>query len=425
MFFKKNKTEELKEEPLGYWEKESYMQIVPETPAGEFLDSMCERVSKIEGVEILEESKLTQKEPGRIRLKYDGEEYEVGYYPSRFSLPEMYINRNYFFTENEAERLRKAEGALTIFMEFRENSKKSYHLQLKIAAAMIPSLIGIMDESAEKMLPPSWVKMAAESKVLPAATDLFTVQAVSSESGEVWLHTHGLCRCGVTELEILQSDRENYNNHYNLISTLASYLLDKRAEPGESAYIGVLSDRRPVVAAYVPWTEGLGEYKNLGLGGLSDRQDGHRSKTSIIFIYQSEEDENQGKLSKVSVYNDLWGDNPIFFISDEETDRMKALAEERFDFVKEAAKNEENKIIIKIGLHVDNAGSGHDREHIWFELIGFEGDKFRAKLIQEPYDVKDMHEGDEGLYTVSDITDWIIYTPDFAVNPGTAYLLKR
>lgn len=97
MFFKKNKPEELKEEPLGYWEKESYMQIVPETPAGEFLDSMCERVSKIEGVEILEESKLTQREPGRIKLKYDGEEYEVGYYPSRFSLPEMYINRNYFF----------------------------------------------------------------------------------------------------------------------------------------------------------------------------------------------------------------------------------------------------------------------------------------------------------------------------------------
>ena len=72
MFFKKNRTEELKEEPLGYWEKESYMQIVPETPAAEFLDSMCERVSKIEGVEILGESRLTQKEPGRIRLKYDG-----------------------------------------------------------------------------------------------------------------------------------------------------------------------------------------------------------------------------------------------------------------------------------------------------------------------------------------------------------------
>lgn len=420
MFFNKNKIEELKEEPLGYWEKESYMQVIPENPTKELLESVCERISNIDGIKIIEKEKLTENEPGKIKLNYENEEYVVGYYPSNFSVPEVYINKNYYFSEKELKKLNNAKTSLTIFMKFNEDSKKSYHLQLKIALAMIPDLIGIMDESAEKIMPPSWVKMTADSKILPSSNDLFTVQAVSNEKGEVWLHTHGLCRCGVTELEILQSDKENYSNHCNLITTFASYLIDKKKKNSKSAYIGLLSNNQPVVSTYVSWTKGLGEYKNLELGNLQDRKDGHKSKTSIIFVYKSEEDEKQGKLTKVSEFDNLWGDNPIFFISDEETANMKRLAEERFYLVKEEAKNEENKIIIKIGLPVDDK---NNCEHIWFQLISFEGDKFKAKLLQEPYNVKDIHEGDERWYTIQDITDWIIYTPKFTVSPRNAYLL--
>lgn len=422
MFFNKNKIKELQEEPLGYWEKESYMQAVIENPTKETLDSVCERVSNIKDVTIIEKAELTDKEPGRIKLNYQGEEYEIGFYPSNLSIPEMYINKNYHFSEEELAKLRNAKTSLTIYMKFNKNPQKSYHLQLKIAVAMIPDLIGIMDESAEKILPKSWVKMTAESKVLPSTNDLFTIQAVSSDKGEVWLHTHGLCRCGVTELEILQSDKENYNNHCNLITTFAGYLIDKKDEYDKSAYIGILSNRQPIVATYVSWTKGLSEYKNLNLGNMQDRKEGHNSKTSIIFIYKNEQDEKNGKITKVSEFDKLWSDNPIFFISDKETARMKRLAEERFDFVKEEANKKENKIIIKIGLPID---SKDNFEHIWFELIKFEGDKFKAKLTQEPYDIKDIHEGDEKWFTVKDVTDWIIYTPDFVVNPGNAYILRH
>jgi len=315
-----------------------------------------------------------------------------------------------------------AKVSLTMFMKFNNDAKKSYYLQLKLAVAMFPNMLGIMDESAEKMLPASWVKMTATSKVLPSADDLYSVQAVSSDNGEIWLHTHGLCRCGLTELEILNSDQENYNNHYNLISTLASYLLDKRKDSVDSAYIGLLKNEQPVVATYLSWTEGLKEYNNLNLGNIEDRKDGHNSKTSIIFLYKSEEDENNKIFTKVTEFNNLWGENPIFFISDEETARMKDLAIERFDYVKKEFKNKENEVIIKIGLSVDN---DNNYEHIWFKLIELNGDKFKAKLLQEPYDIKGIHEGDERMFTVADVTDWIIYTPSFNVTPGSVYLLEN
>lgn len=421
MFFKKRHEENLKEAPLGYWEKESYMLVIPEKVTPNIITEIFERVANIDGVEIKEKSPLKENEPGKINLIFENDEYEVGFYPSEFSVPEIYLNKNYYFSEEEIEKIKNSKSALTIFMKFNNDSIKSYHLQLKLAVAMVPNMLGVMDESAEKMMPKTWVKMAAQSKVRPSTNDLYIVQAVSHENGEVWLHTHGLCRCGITELEILQSDSKNYNNHYNVITTFASYLIEKKKKFNNSAYIGMLSNRQPVVVTYLPWTKGLREYRKLSLGSSEDRENGHNSKTSIIFMYKSEEDEKNGKLTKVSEFDKLWGDNPIFFISNEETARMKELAMERFNFVKEESNKKENKIIIKIGLPT---GGDNDFEHIWFELIEFEGDKFKAKLTQEPYNVKNMHEGDEGWYTIKDVTDWVIYTPRFTVTPKTAYLLK-
>lgn len=417
---------ELKEAPLGYWEEYSYMSVIPENGNVTLDERIFDRVCKIDGVELKEKYSITEKEPGKMVLEYEGEQYEIGFYPMNFDLPEMYIRGHYFFLEDEIEKLKNAKSALTIFMKFGENVKKAYHLQLKVAYSIMPNLIGVMDESAEKIMPPRLVKMLAESKVEPSPTELYTVQAILGENDEVWLHTHGLCRCGLTELEILQSDKKNYNNHYNLISTFATYLIDKKGEfnPLEnSVYIGFLSDRQPVVVTCKPWTKAIYEYDNLDLGGLKDRQDGHNSRYSVIFLYKNEEDEKNRKITKVSDFNDKWDDNPVFFISTSETDRMKALAREKFDLVKNQATNKDNQVLIKIGLPV-NPEEG-EFEHIWFELLEFENDKFKAKLTQEPYNVENFHTGDIGEFTVNDVTDWIIYTPMFSVNPGNSYLIME
>ena len=416
MFFKKKK---LKEAPLGYWEEQSYMQVIPRDSTKDFMSEILDRVSNTKEFKVQEKRPLTSQEPGNIKFIYKNEEYEIGFYPNRFSVPEYYLNNSVLFSDDEKQEIRNAQVALTIFMKFNKD-----HVQLKMAVAMIPDLIGIIDESAEKILQKKWIKMAAESKIVPNPKDLYTIQAVSDKNGEIWLHTHGLCRCGITELEILQSDKQNYQNHYNLINTYAMYLIDKKEEiePTETgSYIGVLVNQQPVVVTCRSWVDGLNEYKNLDLGSIKDRKEGHNSKTSIIFIYKSEEDEKNGVLSKVSIYDKLWGDNPIFFISNEETKRMKDLAMERFGYVRKFLSYKENKAIIKIGLPVDDKGNC---EHIWFELLEFEGEKFKCKLTQEPYNVPNMHEGDEHWFTVEDVTDWIVYTPKMAITPENVYIME-
>lgn len=423
LFFKNKKLENLQEQPLGYWEQESYMLAILENEEELNPTNMLERIKKIEGVKV-ESNDFNVKE-GRfyMTLKYEEETYKVGLYPCGFSIPKLYLtSSNYRFTEEEIEKIKNAKMALTICMEFGKNAPKSFHLQIKIAVAMVPNLLGLVDESAEKLFPSKWVRLLASSKIEPSASDLFSTQVVSQKENEVWLHTHGLCRCHQTELEILKSDKENYLNHSNLLNAYASYIIDQddSFSPREqSTYIGILSDRTPIVVTCKSWTEALKEYKNLKLGGISDRAESHNSKTSPIFIYKSEEDEKNRKVSKISDYNHLFGDNPVYFFSNAETARMQALARERFDYVKRESQKRENEIMIKIGLPTDN----HEVEHIWFKLIKFEKDKFLAELTQEPYNISKVHEKDQMWFTLKDVTDWIIYTPKFQVNPSNVYLL--
>lgn len=421
---KKGKTP-LREQPLNYWEEYSYLLALPQGGYVHLSDEMLDRVAAIEGVTMMDQQMPDDEQPGKIVVQYEGEQYEVQFYAGGFSLPEMLNHQGYYFTDEEMEAIKEASSALTVFMKFGTDSKRSYHLQLKLVVAMMPRLLAIMDESAERLVSGHWATLAAESSIVPGPNSLFTVQAVSDESGEVWLHTHGLNRCGLYELEIVGSDSENCNNHYSVISTLASHLLDDENNPltpRSGAYIGMLNDGRPLVATYVPWVESVTEYDKPKLGGVDCRQDGHNGHTALVFLYLSEKDEKRGKLSKVSVYNKAFGENPIFFISTQETQRMSALARERFGLVRYMSKKSCD-IILKIGLRTDEGNTADDYEHIWFKLLEVENDRFRAQLLQEPYRVSGMHEGDEGWYTIDDVTDWVIYLEDFSVMPDTAYLL--
>ncbi len=429
MLFGKKK--QFAEQPLGYWEEASCFMVIPDEGSGlKSPDELVEAVKGIEGAEVKYSRFDDEKGELTITCGYCGEEYKAVFTVSGFSLPESYLYTMKAFTPEETEKLKNAQRSLNIMMKIDgKPPKTAFHFQIKLAAACVPDLIGLVDESAEHVFPPKWAKLAAKSKVTPGPQDMFYVHAVSAENGEVWLHTHGLCRFGLTEVEILNSDSKNFRGHYNLLSAYASYLCDMNEgfdAHKDIAYIGVLRGNIPVVAICKSWTEALGEYKKLGLGGEADRKESHNTRTSPMFLYKTEDDMKKGKLSKVSDYNALWEENPIYFISNEETARMKALAAERFDYVKRAFENPDNKILIKVGLVTDNKKENgeDDFEHIWFELIGFNGEKFRGKLTQEPYQVSSMHKDDEGEYTVEQITDWIIFTNEHAVKPNDVYLLE-
>ena len=429
----KEKKEEniLKEAPLAYWEEFSHMlALVPENYT--ITEDIFENIKAIDGIEIKEKSLPSEDYPGKIVLSYKGTDFDVRFYLGDFYAEEMYQWQLQYFTEEEKEQILNSKNALIVYMKFEGDAKICYHLQLKLVYAMVPEMVALCDESAERMLNKKWVELAVKSNVLPAPSSIYTVQAVYDEN-EVWLHTHGLCRCNLHEIEILDSNKKDYEAHYSLLSNYASRMIDGNYsnEDEEEIQLGIFYDRQPIVATSKKWIDALKYYPNVTLGGLEDRKESHNSKTNIIFLYESEEDYNNNIVSLPSKFTEKFVNNPMFFLSKEETARMSDLARERFSYVERMLKkkqesNEDITIIIKLGLEtIDEEGNldSTNLEHIWFEAISMEGDSFKAVLTQEPYHIPDLHEGDEGIYSINYVSDWKIYTEKGAITPETVYLL--
>ena len=421
MFFKSKKEEiiEYEEKPIQYWEEDSYF-IIPYKGEELTKDKIIENLSKLDSFKIIGFAEPSYNKPGRIVFNYNNKDYEISYMLNDFKFPEPFFYQMKNFTDEEIINIKSCDKQITLFMEIKDNIKEKYQMEIIIGTNIVDKIYGILDESAEKAIPPKLAYMLAKSKTLPGADDMYSIQAiVDNENNKIWLHTHGLLRYGIPELEILESNLENYNSHYNVISSLADTLINKGIKEDNKYFIGCVNGEIPLTVTLIPWVNALKEYEGIDLGGPQDRMVEHNSKYSVIFTYENNEEVEKDNYSKINIFDGMWDEEPVFLFTSEETKRMSSLAQEKFYLVKKYF-NEKNNILIKVGVKTDN----NSQEHMWFELLELnDDDTFKAKLISNPYDVSSMKEGDICEYSVKDITDWIIYVDDTGYSPDRSYLI--
>ena len=372
-------------------------------------------------------SSRLEDETLHLEISSDGELYHAEIYPTEFMIPELY-RCQHLFPDVDVEAIERAQLGLAAEMEFGPDALASYHLQLKLICTLVPDLLAVLDDSSEKILSGRWVTLAAQSRVAPAPRYLYTAQAVSGGDDCVWLHTHGLNRCGCPELEVLNSTKETYQSHYNVLETLANRLLDEEEIPGcgEPFFLAYVDQEIPLIVTLIPWADAVENYPEDMTGGKADRQEGHNEDTCAIFVYPSEESIDKGQSSSLAIYDQLLQDNPIYMITTDETNRMHDLASERLPYFKAAFQDSRNKLLGKFGLLIDEKYRTEDncREHIWFEILDIQGDRFKARLTQEPYYVSGVHEGYESEFGPEDLTDWLIFTPERRISPDDVYLME-
>lgn len=411
----------------------SYAMLIPMDD--KMLDNVEALVRKLVGQSFINVVSTTTLDGGwyKIALEYKGESFELFVSVDDFELPELY-RIGHDFTDEEIAVMESAKRGLISHMVFGENNCASYHLQIKLLLAMIEEPAGIVDFSAERMLSGRWAKLAAQSEVPPSPDYLYVAQAVSGENGKVWVHTHGLHRCGGVELEILDSDVDNYSGQGAILTALASRIISESCfvKEFEPVYIMQLGQDVPLVATWVSWHRAVWFYDHTLLGGMEDRLEGHNENTGAIFLYLTPEDEENKKVSTVCVYNDLYDENVMQMITTEETDRMRRLARERLSYLIWIFENQQQfencGIIVKVGLEVDDEYKDGDmKEHIWFELKSIDEDNstFEAELTQEPFYVAALKEGDMRTCRFDEITDWAAYVDGDRITPDSVYKLTR
>lgn len=364
-----------------------------------------------------------------LEIEYKENTYTVEIGIETYEIPEMF-RVVHFFKDIDLEAIGKQEVGLMVAMEFSDDILDSYHLQLKIICTIFPETLGIMDCSAEKILSGAWAALAAKSSIPPAPRYIFTTQAVYSGDDDVWLHTHGLNRCGLMEIEIMNSTKETSNNHYHVIEAVASRLVD---EPdcigaGKPLLVASFSNDQPLMVTWVPWEKAVETVREGTLGGPEDRDEeaGHNGYTGGLFVYRTPYDMMNGIISHISIYDKQLEDNPMFMLTGAETERMRALARERVDYMKRIFLNGAKAALVKVGLEVDEQykSEGNGYEHIWFALHSVDEDSFTAELTQEPYMVSGMHTGSVDTYSYDQITDWMMFTEEDRITPDEVYLLE-
>ena len=361
-------------------------------------------------------------------VTYHDRQYFVEIHVEDYEIPHLYTI-NHHFTEESIQIMEESRLGLLVEMAFDEEIQESFHLQLKIMNQLVPEMAGVIDFSAERLLSPVWAAMAAQSQVPPAPNYLFGIQAISDEEDKgVWLHTHGLLRCGFVELEVLGSDHENYGNHAVMLEAMASRAIceGEMPEEGEAVYLASLPNGGAIVATWQDWKKALVYCEKGCLGGYEDRENDHNEARGVMCVYPSPEDYEQKHCVPLTELDEEWFDNPLLMISNEETERMSALARERVIYLKMGLQLPGTAALAKIRLDVDEdklEEAGTSYEHIWFEVLKMDGDQMELRLTQEPYYVDGLHEGSEMTAGTDLLTDWILYTENGTVTPDSAYLL--
>lgn len=410
--------------------EKSYMLAIPAVEEDvEDLNSIIKRLEKSDKFEVLN---MDYRDDGvYIKVEYREIEYDVEFYPiSDFEINPLF-RMTHLFEDIDADGINNSRLGVGVDMFFSDNSLESYHLQLKIIDTILPDKLGVIDYSSEKVLSGKWVSIAASSNVPPAPKYIYTVQAVCSESDEVWLHSHGLNRCNITELEVLNSTKDSYQTHYNIIETMANRLLelDSDFKEKEPMYLARLSENIHLITTIVSWEEAVRLYDENLIGGKLDRENGHNKNTSVIFSYPSSEDYRNKDYKPIYIYDDILSGNPLYILTQKETNRMKSLAIERIEYVDRAFREGSNGILLKIALKVDDEYKDemNSYEHIWFELKDMDiyNDVFVGELTQKPYYIKGIGEGYIGKYKLKDITDWMIFSNGRRLSPDDVYLIDR
>lgn len=405
----------------------SYIMAIPRVVEDMAPEKVDKRLKEAEDFEIIAMGYDREEDNSYLDVLYHGQYYHVGFFPEDFALSELF-SINHAFTEEDIAIMETAKMGLMTTMVFGDDPQESYHLQIKILVAMMPNLAGIVDFGAERIISGVWADMTAISQVPPAPSYLYSLQAVSGDDDAVWIHTHGLDRCGLIELEVVGTNREQYGDHGTILNAMAMNAVVSGELPDEEEpiYVTSLYNGGILVATWRYWSEAINDYDADIVGGANGRNDGHCGESGLVFWYANQEDyENRrfGLLTDIDsdVYN-----NMLQMISNEETARMSALAKERIAFLIDAMDIEGAEAIVKMRLIVDEdkkEEAGSDYEHIWFSVDKIDEAYIWGELTQEPYFIDNLHPGSKAQLSVEDLTDWIIYLGEQRITPDSAYIL--
>jgi hypothetical protein len=242
---------------------------------------------------------------------------------------------------------------------------------------------------------------------------LYTLHAVAGDGGRVtWLHTHGLAEIGAFDFDILEPSDRFMLSCADPCRSLACAGLEGLARPGDTRY-----------ALAHPGGD-------VGLVPVADFVVKASTRHRALRTEDEAHGGNRVVLCEPTGWLSSWrqAPRPSRFLSTTDSDRvMFRFSEDATALGAERAQQTvpvlrtlaaefsdlQLPILLKLAYETDRGS----REHLWFEGHELGDDHADATLVNAPFDIAAMREGDRGVHPYERLSDWQILSPVGSMSP--------
>jgi uncharacterized protein YegJ (DUF2314 family) len=341
--------------------------------------------------------------------------------------------------DSTAERCRWVVGVETM-LDAQDPLSHFLSIMRTLCAAM-PECPGIIDVNSTHFHPKRVLEeMFGEGAIEPPAEILWTIHAVSprssdaphTKSGEaLWLHTHGLWRCGRPELEMIGVPAHHGRSAANLVNSVAELFLETAwPEPGAPFEIG-----SEMWISLQPWQMVAPQVEGQACGGMADRTGdaapGHTGTRAVICSAEPQRMLPNRWVWPKGVVEQLDADQATIYRTTRATERQAAIARSTWPELATAFAAITSKphlpdvpppavVVLKVGFHPEGTDPNDDRtprEHLWFEIKSFDRDRAHGELINAPQGIPQLHEGDIVWLDRDRLSDWRVLSPRGSFGP--------
>ncbi len=302
---------------------------------------------------------------------------------------------------------------------------RDFHAQTRLLAALATEGTLVLDSNALTPRSFHWLREVALAKTPPSPSSLFTIHDVGDgDDSPHWLHTHGLDRSGVIELDALDIPGHGSALVGQLLNSLGALFLETGCPPPDEPFFG----GEDIELVWLPWQDAVKKLPHGVPGGERDRKDlSHTRDRGVLF--RPVADAGGRKYESLASYFPLLEKDPLFFVSSLESERMALLASERLprflDLLTQYGASQGWTFLVKLGFIADSSESREDREHLWFRVHAHAHGDVDATLLNQPYCVAQLSEGARGRHSLDLLSDWGVACPHGRFGPDNVAELER
>lgn len=316
----------------------------------------------------------------------------------------------------------------------KKNPLAWFHLQLKIAAMLIPDLLAVCDLSGGQILSGYYVCRAAQSAIPPSPEFAYNIYTEGNKQGsDIWLYTCGLARFGLPEMEIMHSDTNHYACHRKLLRTVSSYAIwhpdDKLNETLRlDVPVARMAGDVPLFIRLLPWPDAIkdGQRDRPTPGSIRTRLSKMNSNSCVLFTYEDEAAQQEDAYQPLWMKDDfMTNDNAgdmLLLTSMEEQEQSKAMAKQYSWLPEQVARRNPGKVWLRLRLANDEG----DDEALWARLVSYtDNSNFEIEIDDTPR-VLPLDKGDRLRFVdESDVNliKWMVDTEQFNITPENIYIL--